>query len=50
MILIGQTEDIRISVRLLELVDQPRDDDDDDDDTCDSVKRVYIYVPMRDSL
>lgn len=47
VILIGQTEDIRISVRLLELIDQPRDDDDD---ICDSMKRVYMYVHMRDSL
>jgi len=43
VILIGQTEDCRISVQLLELVDQPRSDvDEDDDGVCDHMKRVYM--------
>lgn len=45
VVLIGQTEDSRISVRLLELVEPSRDDvdEDEDEDVCDHMKRSGVY-------
>jgi len=47
VILLGQTEDSRISVRLIERIDHPTNDngdEDDDDDICDPMKRVYVPI------